>query len=229
MVPGAGRQLRRGRRARPRRAERRQGRRRSPRPRRRRGIAAKKGRRAAACTAWRRPVRHRCRLRGSVLERRLRACDEPGAMSLPWRPRRRCRGRAGAAGRSDSPSRRTATSSRTSLRSGWAARCLGGLLGASGRSRSASGGTTMRSIARATPSTSAGQARRPSRDSGTRSAAGPPARSRSGRLRVVGGQLGPQLRLLLDQAGRADQREEPRRLVPAAAATWRSVSRAAVT
>ena len=86
-----------------------------------------------------------------------------------------------------------------------------------GRSRSASGGTTIRSIAKAQPSTSSGQASRPSSVSRR-------ARRRQALLldggqgavgEVGGSHLLAQLRLALEQVGRAHEREQPRRLVPA--------------
>src|SRR5580765_4074886 len=127
------------------------------------------------------------------------------------------------------PARVTATSSRTSWRSGWAASASTARRGSLGRSRSAAGGTTTRSTAMAHPMTLSGQAIRPSSDSRSEVFGSP---SCSTAVRAPGSRsVGPRLPRIDGSATTssavstsANSRgfwSQP------AAATWRSVSSAA--
>ena len=145
------------------------------------------------------------------------AWTRPGAMSSPratwssrswarWRSRQRLW-----------PSRVTATSRRTSWRFGWAASASTADSAWTGRSRSASGGTTIRSTARAAPTTLSGQAIPPSSDSRLevrgRSSCSMALRAPSARSAPLS--WASQVRLARDQVRGGDEGEEARVLVPA--------------
>ena len=224
VLPRPGRQLRRGGRARARRARGLQGRhlRRGP----RRGRGDRQGPDGLAAALLTRGT-SRAAQSSKVA---LRASTSPGAMSLPvatasseswsrWRSRQ-----------IDVPSRRTATTRRTSLRSGWAARwSTAPRRVPAGRARPPAARPCARSRRRSRPPRPARRAARAG-SRGSSSSAGPPARWPSGRPRR--GRRAPSARAA---AARAASRSAVRTSAKSragwsqpAAATWRSVSRAAM-
>ena len=225
VVPGPGRQLRRGRRPRARTGcgsckistfARGPARRRGDRRRQGSALPTCTARAAARQRARRRPLR--CGRRLSPRGSRAGRGPGPGAMSWPDGDLVVAVVLALAQQADRSPSRSTATSSRTSCRSGCAARAS---TAASGSLRQVPLGLRRhddRSTARAAPSTSAGQASAPEQRL--------ERRGRRQALLLDRGQVRPSARRrpqlgraacgsLRDQAGGADEGEQPRRLVPA--------------